>query len=375
MKFPSPHSTKLQALVFKRTIPKGILAVCTAIGFSSILFANHACSAITPDPNVLRISADRQSYSVGEKRSYLSGRVTVNYQDIHISGPRAVVEMDASGKPEVARFFERPMFRRIKPNVGEDRITGDVINIYIADDRFGAKGNVDSNIVTVAADPFHIRSDVQEFDNRNKVIAASGNVQVDYQGSKAFSALANVRMKPDGKAERVIFSGGARIQKESSEIHGEKVTVMVDSGNLIAEHNVKTQVELKGRKEGPAHIVITSDYQQYDKATDTMIASGNVKILYENYVAVGPKATFKLKNNDVDKIFLTGRPTITENDRVITADKITITTNPKNFDAVGNVKVSFKSRPTEQPSSQAPAKKQVSGKPLKSLPVDDPSDY
>jgi lipopolysaccharide export system protein LptA len=348
-----------------------------AVVFAAALFANDASSAIASDPNVLHITADRQSYNVESKRSLLSGRVAVSYQDIRITGPRAEVEMDENGKPEVARFFERPIVRRIKPNIGEDRVTGDIINIYIADDRFGAKGNVESNFVSVAADPFYIRSDIQEFDNRNKIMAASGNVQVSYQGSQAFSALANVRMKENGKAERVIFSGGARIKKDASEIQGDKVTVMVDSGNLIAEHHVKTRVDLKGRESGPTQVIITSDYQQYDKATDTMIASGNVKILYDNYVAIGPKATFKLKNNDIERIFLTGRPTITEDERVITADKITITTNPKNFDAVGNVKVSFKNRPAQPAAtSSAPGvNKQVSGKPLKPVQKDDPSDY
>jgi lipopolysaccharide export system protein LptA len=370
----------MTGLTMKHSILKNAFLIALTAGFSAVLFTSNASSAISPDPNTLRITADKQSYNVESKRSFLSGRVSVAYQDIRITGPRAEVEMDANGKPEVARFFERPMVRRVKPNVGEDRVTGDVINIYIADDRFGAKGNVESNIATAAADPFYIRSDIQEFDNRNKVMAASGNVQVNYQGSQAFSSLANVRMKDNGKAERVIFSGGARIKKQASEINGDKVTVMVDSGNLIAEHNVKTRVDLKSQQQnGPTQVVITSDYQQYDKATDTMIASGNVKILYDDYVAVGPKATFKLKENDVDRIFLTGRPTITENGRVITADKITITTNPKNFDAVGNVKVSFKSK-SAQPAASAPsaAKKQVSGKPLKpthSLQADDPSDY
>ena len=330
-----------------------------------------AKSTLIMDPNVLRISSDRQSYDVAGQRSFLNGRVTVSYQDIRIAGPRAEVEMNAAGQPRVARFFERPLFRRGNPPLGEDRVTGDVINIYLADDRFGAKGHVESDIVTVAADPFHIRSDVQEFDNRNRVMAASGNVRVEYQGSKASSNLANVRMKENGRAERVIFSGNACIQKSDSEIQGEKVTVMVDSGNLIAERHVTTRVDLKARENGaPNRVIITSDYQQYDKATETMIASGNVKILYDAYTAVGPKATFRLKENDVDRIVLTGRPTITENGRVITADSIIITTHPKNFEAIGHVAISVKSELA--PASPKPA----AGNTGKSLrPKDDPLDY
>lgn len=375
-------------------VMRRVLSVALATALSPLILAMSASSAITPDPGSIRITADKQNYNMALKKYFLSGKVTVAYQDMRISGPVAVVDMDDAGKPQVANFTKRPVFKRIKPTMGEDVVVGDVIKVYLADDRYGAQGNVDSHIATVAADPFHIRSDIQEFDNKNKVVSASGNVKVDYQGSQAFSSLANVRMKDNGKAERVIFSGGAQIKKQNSEIHGDRITVMVDSGNLIAEHNVKTRVDLKKQDapaqpapasqspdDNPSRVFITSDYQEYDKNSDTMIASGNVKIIYGDYIATGPKATFKLKNNDLERIFLTGRPTIVETGRTITADKITITTNPKNFDAVGNVKVNFK--PSQKPSSSAKpgvgsaakAPAAAKGPGGKVLPNDEPSDY
>jgi lipopolysaccharide export system protein LptA len=383
------------------------LTLAVASALTPLILASSASSAIAPAADNIRMSADKQSYNLEKKKYTLSGHVTVSYQDMRITGSNAEVEMDAAGKPQVANFFNRPMFKRVKPLVGEDEVVGDLIKVYLNQDRYGAEGNVVSHIATVAADPFHIRSDVQEFDNKNKVVSASGNVHVDYKGSQATSALANVRMKESGKADRAIFTGGARIKQENSEILGDKITVMVDSGNLIAEHNVQTRVDLKPQasttpavvKPGvaagaaapinssvdqPDKVFISSDYQQYDKASDMMIASGNVKILYGDYVAIGPKATFKLKGNDLDRIFLTGRPTITDNGRTVTGDRITITTNPKNFDAVGNVKVNFKANPTHPPESAPPATssskkpalgkapKAINGKPL---PTDDPRDY
>jgi lipopolysaccharide export system protein LptA len=365
----------------RRALLKSLLVLSLTLAMSPWLLGPSASSAIAPDPNTIRITADKQNYNIEKKRYTLSGRVTVAYQDIRITGPRAEMEMDANGKPEVAHFFERPMFRRVKPNVGEDSIIGDKLKLFINEERYGAIGNVESHMATVAADPFTIRSDVQEFDNKNKVVSASGNVQVDYQGSQAWSQLANVRMKDDGKAERVIFSGGAKIKKQTSEILGDKITVMVDSGNLIAENHVNTRVNLEGKNDGPDRVFITSDYQQYDKSSDMMIASGNVKIVYGDYVAIGPKATFKLKGNDLDRILLSGRGTITENGRTITADKITITTNPKNFDAVGNVKVNFKTSQKPGTTTGKPAPAAAAGKAVtpakggKALPQDDPSDY
>ena len=352
--------------------------------------AGNMCAAITPDPSAVRVTADRQNYSPERKRYNLNGNVTVAFQDVKITGKVAEMELNNEGKPNVAHFFNRPMYKRIKAGEGggDDIVLGDTINLYLEDDRFGAEGNVISTLNTVAAAPFLIRSDVQQFDNKNKVVSASGNVQVNYQGSEASGSLANVRMTDGGKAERVIFSGGARIKKETSLITGDRITVMVDSGNLIAEHGVKTEVDLKpaeparaGQAPQPTKVKIDSDYQQYDKASDMMIASGNVRILYGDYFAVGPKATFKLRGGQLDRIFLTGRPTITESGRTITADKITITTNPQNFDAVGNVKVNFKSAGSPKPGQPGGGGKPASGgtKPAggsgKPLPKDDPSDY
>lgn len=327
--------------------------------------ASSATSPVLPDASVIHMTADKQSYNLEQKKYSLTGRVNVSYQNMRITGSHADIEMDTSGKPQIARFTNRPLFRMIKPKIGEDTVTGDRINVYINDDRYAAQGSVQSHITTVAADPFYIRSDIQEFDHKNQVVSASGNVHVDYKGSTASSTLANVRMRDNGRAERVIFSGGAHIHKETSDINGEKITIMVDSGNLIAERNVHTRMDLPKQPAtapgtttpaatttkptsaatnatDPDRVFLSSDYQQYDKVADTILASGHVRILYGDYIAVGPKATFKIKNKDLDRIILTGRATITETGRVITADRIVITTHPRNFDATGNVKVNFK---------------------------------
>jgi len=133
------------------------------------------------------------------------------------------------------------------------------------------------------------------------------------------------------------------------------------SGNMYAENGVRTRVDLKEQEGGgPDKVLIFSDYQNYDKAANKMIASGHVKILYGDYIATGPKATFNIVGGTVDRIFLTGRSTIIEKAKKVTADKITITTNPKNFDAVGNVKTQFEQqsktavKPGAAPASKKP---------------------
>lgn len=327
-----------------------------------------------PTSNTVSIKADRQQYDPAKKLYRLDGRVTVKYKDIVITGTKAHVDIDEAGNPKLANFFNRPTVKHFKAKTattpaGEDIVLGDVVKLYLKDNQFGAEGNVISHINTVAADPFVVRSDTQLIDNNRKIVTASGQVKVDYQGSVVYSNNALMRMNPAGKADRVIFTGDARLLKDSSEMTGERITVEVASGNLYAENNVRTRVDLKEKQQGPDKVLVYSDYQNYDKASSKMLASGHVKILYGDYVATGPKATFNIVNGSVDKIFLTGRSTIIEQARKVTADKITITTNPKNFDAVGNVQTQFQTQ--AKPSPTAAAKPAAKGQaPKKSvLPV------
>ncbi|MEM0951793.1 MAG: LptA/OstA family protein [Cyanobacteria bacterium P01_H01_bin.74] len=354
-----------QQMNLKQKISRTAFAVILSFAFSTITTGVQAAIAQTQKQSgPLKITADRQSYNPNLREYNLSGKVHVTFQNMEIVGNQAKIEMDESGKPQLANFYNRPVFKHTVPEKGQNQVIGNTFKLFLTQDKYNASGDVESVVNTVAADPFLIYADTQSFDNNRRIVTANGNVKVDYQDTKAFSNSANLRMSADGNAERVIFTGNAKIEKEASEIFGNRITVMVGSGNLIAEHNVKTNVTLKpeGKSKNttsssspddqPTRVYISSDYQQYDKQSDIMIASGNVRILYGDYVATGPKASFQLNNNNLDTIILTGRSTINEVGRRITADKIVITTSPKNFDAFGNVKVSFPAKNVQSSTTQ-----------------------
>ncbi len=58
--------------------------------------------------------------------------------------------------------------------------------------------------------------------------------------------------------------------------------------NWVASGKTNSQTVL----EDSTKVAIWADYQQYDKKSNTLMTSGNVKIAYKNYIASGPKATF-----------------------------------------------------------------------------------
>jgi lipopolysaccharide export system protein LptA len=320
-----------------------VFLTCLAL-FSAASLSAVAKTSASQEEQV-HVSADHQTFVGQESKTYLKGNVDVRYKNVQIKGKEGTMDMDADGTAHLASFFKRPTATRVIPNEGTDTLVADIIRIHIDENAISAEGDTITYVTTVAADPFKIRADTQQFDNQTKTVVARGKVEVLHKDTKAYSPRALLQTNAAGKAEKIIFSGGARVEQENSLILGERVTVMVDSGNLIAENNVKTTVDMRDKQSGNTkRVFITSDYQQYDKASDTYLASGNVKLLYDDYVAVGPKATFKLKDGIVEKIFMTGRSSITENGRKIVADKITIVTNPKHFDAYGNVKTQFEAK-------------------------------
>ncbi|MDX2085928.1 MAG: LptA/OstA family protein [Candidatus Melainabacteria bacterium] len=304
------------------------------------------------EPGQIDIVADQTSYDTQSGRSFFKGNVVMAYNNIRIKSAEAAVELTPNGQPRIASFYPKPVATHTVPNKGTDRLDADVIHMLLDKNVFKAEGNVVSNVVTVAADPFLIRADVQQFNSATRTVLAKGSVDVRYKDTHIQSPQALMRVTEAGKAERVVFLGGASIDQGASHIQGGRITVIMGSGNLIAEDNVSTRVDLpKQQASKPGSIEVRADYQQFDKVSQTVLASGNVRIVYEDYVATGPKATFKLDGNEVKNIVLSGRPSIADKERKITADRIVITPNPKKFDAVGHVKTQFITQGKSEPAA------------------------
>lgn len=328
---------RLCAIKRGKTSPNKLLGL---LGLSIVLVVNAGLLAPVAANQTVNITADKQSFD-SDGRTNFSGNVNVVYNDVTIKSNQATLDINEDGIPDIATFFPKPLAKRLTDN-GQDDLNADIIKIFINEDKIRAEGNTQSYLRTVAENPAIIQADMQEFSNKTKIVRALGNVFVDYDTTKIYSPEAKLWMNEAGQAKRAIFSGGSRAEQEQSKILSERLTIIAANGNLLAENNVKTNIKTDAKKPGdPEQVLIDSDFQQYDKASETMLASGNVKIKYGDYKAFGPKATFKLKDGQVEKIILTGRGKIITPSRQVLADQIVITTNPKHFDATGNVKSKF----------------------------------
>jgi lipopolysaccharide assembly outer membrane protein LptD (OstA) len=149
-------------------------------------------------------------------------------------------------------------------------------------------------------------------------------------------------MKIDGhnKLEKLKLIGNGIITEKESVITADNFVYNPKSNEIVAMGNVHSH----SVGDDGSVVDIYSNYQQYDRTTASYMTSGSVKINYQNYVAIGPKATFlpQKGKKKLNKVIFYGRSTVQEGDKIIEADKIILTLKPKNFTAEGNVKTSFK---------------------------------
>ncbi|MDH4379345.1 MAG: hypothetical protein QE263_05520 [Vampirovibrionales bacterium] len=332
---------------------------------------------------LINITANEQNFDA-DGTTHLKGNVAVNFLNYRIVSPQATISF-VEGSASLAQFFPGAMAKVTQKDqlggIGEDTLNADVIKVYLLENRMVGEGNSISHFATIAANPISVQSSSQEFNQKDKTMAAHGNVRVDNNGTILTSPEARVWMA-GGKPEKVVFSNGARaVQSNGTVVTGSRITITPQTGNMTAEEGVNTSL----KNGGDAPTVIQSAFQQYDKAADTMLASGNVRIKYGDYKTAGPKAVFRMKGGDVDTIVLTGRSKIVTSNRQVEADSIVITTKPQqHFDAQGNVKSQFinqakpkvtpvaaKTLPVKTASSTVKGKSAKAGTlkmPVKSLP-------
>jgi lipopolysaccharide export system protein LptA len=90
--------------------------------------------------------------------------------------------------------------------------------------------------------PLTIRSDIQEYDSKNQVITARGNVQMLYPARQIQATSAQAQYF--SKERRIDFMGNVYIlQQGGNSIRAEKVTYLIDEGRFVALPQSNRQVE------------------------------------------------------------------------------------------------------------------------------------
>lgn len=306
---------------------------------NTIIISTLALSIILPAlaSNVV-IESAKQTYNADTNATDFTGNVRVKMDDITIKSPTANVKMSPEGKLDVATF--KPNAYAIKDNgINQHELKANTLSLSLLAKKMKAIGNTTSIFSEKRKPVVTVHADSQEFDIKTNLMKAIGNVKIDYKDVKANANEAHVTIDAKGNVKKVRLMGNGVIVQEPNTIKADNFLYNPLSNEIIATGNTYTNAKL----EDGDFVDIYANYQQLDRLSNTFMASGKVKIIYQNYVANGPKATFfpDKKTKKPNEIIFYGRTRIKEGDKVIEADKIVITLNPKNFTAEGNVKTSF----------------------------------
>ncbi len=285
--------------------------------------------------NIL-IHADKQSYD--GKKTVFEGNVKVDYEDIRVESPKAIVRNDETGKPSAATFVDGAYARK-ESEFSRSEVKANIINLSLLKNRIRAEGNAESAVFEDKKPIVHIKAGSQIFDIKKNIIVASKDVKINYEKISTLSDKARISINKEGNLNKVEFLGNVAINQDKSVIKADNVLYNPNSDEMVASGNTNSTTMLDDQ----TRVVIWADFQQYDNLAKTLITSGHVRIKYKDYTATGPKATFipDNKSDRPNKILFIGRSRIQEGQRYVEADRIQITLEPKNFQAEGNVKTRF----------------------------------
>ena len=184
-----------------------------------------------------------------------------------------------------------------------------------------------------------INSDSQEYNTTTKVMRADGSVIVHYQDVETFSDSASAIIDKGGEIQNLKLSGNVVMKEKSNVLKGNKFEYVPQRQEYQMSGNTSTDVTF----DDGSRLYVQARYQQYNKNANNIIAGGNVNIKYKDYTAAGPKAQVFIDpaTQKPNKVIFTGRSKITQSASTVEADIITMTMNPKEFKASGNVKTSI----------------------------------
>lgn len=298
---------------------------------TAFLLTSGICFAST-----LTVESDKQEFKDSESKIYLEGDVKIKTGDVNVLSPRAVVEIDKNNNKVNNVEFKDNAYSYQMQSGKKHEIKAQILKMSLLNKAFSAEGNTLSSITEKGKPVVIVTADKQEYNKHTSVMKATGNVNILYKDVETLSNQAIVNLNEKNDVKRIQLLGKAKLTQDKSKIIADKLDYDNIKQEAIAVGNVYTDIITEDNK----NIKVWSDYQSFDKKENVVTASGSTKIQYEDYVATGPKVIVvpdKTTKKLNEAIFI-GRSKIETKGRTIEADRISITMNPKDFKAEGNVK-------------------------------------
>ena len=299
-----------------------------------IIFAIFAMFNMAIAANLV-IESNTQEVDASNNTLNLEGDIKVQLDNIIIQAPKAKGNLDPKTKKLLdVDFLYKPYAFQVQGDK-KNEVKADIINVSLLKNIITAKGNTQSNVIQNNQPIVIINSETQEYNTKIDQMKAIGNVIILYKDVKTFSNQAVIDITRKGQLKKLQLIGNAKIEQKDNKANADKFTYNAITKDIMSIGNTYTLMNMDNGDK----IEVWAQFQQINQASNTMTASKNVKVIYKDYTALGPKASvFSDSNKKFNKIVFTGRSKIIQEGRTIEADKIIMTLNPKNFFAEGNVK-------------------------------------
>jgi lipopolysaccharide export system protein LptA len=126
------------------------------------------------------------------------------------------------------------------------------------------------------------------------------------------------------KQNRIVLSGNVTIVQDGNTLEGESITYLINEGKFIANPKVKQQVRSNYiiPEQGGKGLTIVSNLQEANTKTETVTATGNVRLTYPDK-KLQAKANVARYNIKDKQIVLSGNVVVVSDGSSLQGDSIT----------------------------------------------------
>ena len=287
----------------------------------------------------LIIESKNQSFNEADNKIKFNGNVKVTVDDLKVVGDSADVNVTKDQKLDTATFYDKPYAFEVKKNKKRE-VKANILKVSLITKIIRAEGDTQSVVFEGKIPIVVINANTQEYDTKTGVMTAVGTVTMKYKEIETFSNSAQITTDKSGDLKKLVLIGNAKVKQENNESYADRFVYDATTGNLTAYGNTTSNAIM----DDGSKLTLKSSYQEYNQKRSIFNASGNVRIWYQDYYAVGPKVTLYPTpgSSKPNEAYFTGRSSITQGVRTIYADKIKMTMKPKTFDAQGNTRTVIK---------------------------------
>lgn len=307
--------------------------------FLTIFLSILVLTGLAVQASDLIIESKNQSFNEADNKIKFNGNVKVTVDDLKVVGDSADVNVTKDQKLDTATFYDKPYAFEVKKNKKRE-VKANILKVSLITKIIRAEGDTQSVVFEGKTPIVVINANTQEYDTKTGVMTAVGTVTMKYKEIETFSNSAQITTDKSGDLKKLVLTGNAKVKQENNESYADRFVYDATTGNLTAYGNTTSNAIM----DDGSKLTLKSSYQEYNQKRSIFNASGNVRIWYQDYYAVGPKVTLyptpgSTKPNEA---YFTGRSSITQGVRTIYADKIKMTMKPKTFEAQGNTRTVIK---------------------------------